>query len=172
MTNQYLKRFFRHIPKVLILNTPITKTNIMISLKTNFQLIALASLVFVMAACQKENLSMTIEDLGKDYDYKNQKTIEGLYFHIPSEKVNGGNTSIRNTDIETLRWKDSPSSNGYGYFQRNRDMGQVFNVPEGIDVTVDALVLRTSLGNNAVMEGAIGAPIFVVFYEVNNQEEF
>jgi len=70
--------------------------------------------------------NLTIEDLGKNYTLQAEKLLKGLYLHIPSDKVNHGNTSIRNTDASHLVWKDSPSSNGYGYFQRNRDMGQVF----------------------------------------------
>lgn len=113
---------------------------------------------------------LTIEDLGKTYELPVEKLLKGLYFHIPSDKVNHGNTSIRNTDVSHLSWKDSPSKNGYGYFQRNRDMGQVFNVPEGINVTIDALVLRTSKGNNALMSGASGAELYVVFFEVKTKD--
>lgn len=113
---------------------------------------------------------ITIEDLGKTYELPQEKLVKGLYFHIPTEKVNGGNTSIRNTNRDNLVWKDSPNSNGYGYFQRNRDMGQVFNVPEGVDVDVDALVLRTSKGNNAIMSGVSGAELYVAFFEVRIKE--
>jgi len=123
-----------------------------------------SSFYFVVAQGQ-----ITIEDLGKTYELPKEKLVAGLYFHIPTEKVNGGNTSIRNTDRENLVWKDSPNSNGYGYFQRNRDMGQVFNVPENVDVKVDALVLRTSKGNNALMNGAIGAELYVAFFEVRTK---
>ncbi len=112
---------------------------------------------------------LKIEDLGKTYAAPTEKHVKGLYFHIPKDKVNGGNTSIRNTDRDHLVWKDSPNSNGYGYFQRNRDMGQIFNVPEGLIVIPDALVLRTSKGNNALMEGAIGAELYIAFFEVRTK---
>lgn len=49
-------------------------------------------------------------------------------------------------------------------------MGQVFNVPEGVNVSVDALVLRTSKGNNALMQGASGAELYVVFFEVTTMD--
>ncbi len=114
--------------------------------------------------------NLSIEDLGKSYTMPQDKLFDGLYFHIPSDKVNHGNTSIRNTDAEYLVWKGNPNSNGYGYFQRNRDMGQVFNVPKGFNVKLDALVLRTSKGNNALMEGASGAEMYIVFFEVKIKE--
>ncbi|WP_194768591.1 hypothetical protein [Tamlana sp. I1] len=116
----------------------------------------------------QENLN--IVDLGKTYKLPLDKLEKGLYFPIPSEDVNHGNTSIRNTDEAHLRWKDSPNSNGYGYFQRNRDMGQVFNVPKGKNITIDALVLRTSKGRNAFMKGASGAQLYVLFYEVKTSK--
>ena len=37
---------------------------------------------------------------------------------------------------------------------------------EGPAVTVDAVVLRTSLGDNAVMPGAAGAGLFLQFFRV------
>ena len=116
--------------------------------------------------------TFTITDLNKSYTPPQDKLLKGMHFHIPSDKVCHGNTSIRNTDEANLVWKDSPSSNGFGYFQRNRDMGQVFNVPEGKDVKLDALVLRTSLGHHAVMEGALGAELHIVFFEVKTNDNF
>ena len=110
---------------------------------------------------------IAVSDLGKTYQMSPDKLVKGLYFHIPGEEVNHGNTSVRNSDEESLQWKDSPSSNGFGYFERNRDLGQVFNVPEGTNVTLDALVLRTSLGSNAVMKGAANAEMYVVFFTVD-----
>jgi hypothetical protein len=37
---------------------------------------------------------------------------------------------------------------------------------EGESITVDAIVIRTARGNNAVMEGAPGARMYVRFFEV------
>lgn len=109
---------------------------------------------------------LQIQDLGKEYPLDENRLKKGLYFQVPSDLVNHGNTSIRNEAAESLVWKGSPDSNGFGYFQRNRDMGQVFNVPEGEDVKLDALVLRSSKGENALMEGVAGAELYVVFFEV------
>lgn len=57
---------------------------------------------------------------------------------------------------EPVQWQEKlrltlPAS-GYGYFQRNRDLGQVINIPPGKDIKLDAIVLRTSRGNNAVRD--------------------
>lgn len=114
--------------------------------------------------------SLHIEDLGKTYNLPKEKLINGMYFHIPTDKVNHGNTSIRNTDASNLLWKGGPDTNGFGYFQRNRDMGQVFNVPKGQNVKIDALVLRTSKGKKAVIPGALGAELYVVFFEVKTKD--
>lgn len=117
--------------------------------------------------CSHDTGDLSVYDLGKTYSRGKNKTLKGLYHHIAvDDEVIGGNTSIRNVDADHLEWKGNPNGNGYGYFQRNRDLGQVFTVPEDYDVTVDALVLRTSRGNNAIMKGAIGAKMYVVFYEV------
>ncbi|MEP0714350.1 MAG: hypothetical protein ABJC55_20715 [Algoriphagus sp.] len=129
--------------------------------------ICILTLLHMQALCQSQ---LEIYDLGKTYELPQDKLMKGLYFHIPTEKVNHGNTSIRNESQETLLWKGSPDSNGFGYFQRNRDMGQVFNVPAGKNVKVDALVLRTSKGDNALMAGASGAEMYLVFFEVNSKK--
>ena len=70
----------------------------------------------------------------------------------------GGSTSIRNNDAEHLIWKSS------GYFQRNRDLGQVFTARK--DFSLDAIVLRTGPSDSAVKAGAPGAEVFVQFFEV------
>jgi hypothetical protein len=57
-----------------------------------------------------------------------------------------------------LKWKES------GYFQRARDLGQVFTPPS--DFTLDALVLRTGNAHLAFLPGAAGAEVFVQFFEV------
>jgi hypothetical protein len=73
----------------------------------------------------------------------------------------GGNTSVRNTDRAHLEWKSR------GYFQRNRDLGQVFTAPR--DFEPAAIVLRTGPADAAVLEGAPGAKVFVQFFEVTGQ---
>ena len=69
-----------------------------------------------------------------------------------------GGPSIRNTDREHLVWKKQ------GYFQRNRDVGQVF-LPKQ-DLHLDAIVLRLGPSDNAVKAGAPGAELFLQFFEV------
>lgn len=70
----------------------------------------------------------------------------------------GGSTSVRNVDRPHLTWKEE------GYFQRNRDLGQVFTAP--CDFELDALVLRTGPSDAAVGRGAPGAQVFVQFFAV------
>jgi hypothetical protein len=68
----------------------------------------------------------------------------------------GGNTSVRNA--APLVWKPS------GYYQRARDLGQVFTAPR--DFTLDAIVLRTGNAHLAFLPGAAHAAVFVQFFEV------
>ena len=111
--------------------------------------------------------TIQVEDIGKDYALPAERLVEGLYNHIEhNDSVIGGNTSIRNVSAAHLVWKGEPDANGYGYFQRNRDLGQVFVVPPGPLQVLRAIVLRTSRGNNAIMAGAPGAEISLAFYEV------
>ncbi|MGQ9561922.1 MAG: hypothetical protein ACUVTH_00205 [Thermogutta sp.] len=70
----------------------------------------------------------------------------------------GGSTSIRNVDADHLEWKPQ------GYFQRNRDLGQVFTAPR--DFCLDAVVIRTGPSDAAVGMGAPGGRVFVEFFEV------
>lgn len=74
------------------------------------------------------------------------------------EANSGGSTSVRNVDKDNLEWKDQ------GYFQRNRDLGQVFT-PEK-DFWLNAIVLQTGPSNKAVLSQAPGAKVFVQFFEV------
>ncbi len=117
-------------------------------------------------AADRSIADLSIVDLGKDFQFNPTRTRPGLYHHLETSEVTGGNTSLRNESAETLAWKGQPDSNGFGYFQRNRDLGQVFNVPAGDDVRLDAIVLRTSRGNNAVMAGTPGAAMYVQLYRV------
>lgn len=73
----------------------------------------------------------------------------------------GGSTSIRNVDAEHLEWKDK------GYYQRNRDLGQVFTVEK--EFWLDAIVLRTGGSDAAVLAGAPGAKVFLQFFEVTGE---
>jgi hypothetical protein len=68
----------------------------------------------------------------------------------------GGNTSVRNSS--PLKWKES------GYYQRNRDLGQVFTAERTF--VLDAIILRTGNGHSAFLPGAAGAPLFIQFFEV------
>ena len=110
---------------------------------------------------------LVIEDIGKQYSLDPQKTPPGLCHHLADRnQASGGNTSVRNEEAAHLKWKGTPDANGYGYFQRNRDLGQVFNLPAGPTVKLDAIVLRTGRGKNAVMAGTPGAQMYVQFYQV------
>lgn len=95
--------------------------------------------------------------------YADRSPREMRYSPQPDD-VSGGNTSFRNEARESLVWKGSPDANGFGYFQRNRDLGQSFWPTQ--DVTVAALILRTGRGANAVMAGSAGAPVYVQWFEV------
>ncbi len=75
----------------------------------------------------------------------------------------GGSTSIRNTPTDRLEWKTK------GYYQRNRDLGQVFNLPAGADREVSAVVVRTGNSNHAVLPGAAGASLFIQFFRVASE---
>jgi hypothetical protein len=68
----------------------------------------------------------------------------------------GGNTSVRNQSPHV--WKDK------GFYQRARDLGQVFTAPH--DFGLDAIVLRTGNGSLAFLPGAAGAEVFVQVFEV------
>ncbi len=71
----------------------------------------------------------------------------------------GGNTSVRNA--LPLTWKEQ------GYFQRARDLGQVFTAPR--DFTLSALVLRTGNDRLAFLPGAADAEVFVQLFEVTGE---
>ncbi len=73
-----------------------------------------------------------------------------------TEANKSGSTSVRHE--LPLIWKES------GYFQRNRDLGQVFT-PEN-SFRLEAIVLRTGPSDAAVLSGAPGAKVFLQFFEV------
>ncbi len=121
------------------------------------------------ALSSAKQAGLKVEDLGKEYTPDPKRVPAYLQNDIPDKQgVCPGNTSFRNESPETLVWKGRPNANGYGYFQRNRDLGQIVNIPEGVDIQVDAIVLRTSRGNNAMMAGAPGAPVYVQLFEVHS----
>ncbi|MBC8032940.1 MAG: hypothetical protein H7Y03_02260 [Chitinophagaceae bacterium] len=106
------------------------------------------------AAIHDSKNRLVITDIGKEYipDGKNVVVAQNNY-------DKGGTTSIRNIDREHLAWKED------GYFQRNRDIGQVFT-PEK-DVELQAIVLRTGPTDKAVLENTPGAKMFVQFYQLS-----
>lgn len=111
--------------------------------------------------------SLIISDLGKNLNLNSVRLIPGLFSHIANdEDVLGGNTSIRNIEKKSLIWKGNNNGNGFGYFERNRDLGQVFNISALYDVSVKSIIVRTSRGNNAVLSGASNAEMFLNIYEV------
>jgi len=73
----------------------------------------------------------------------------------------GGSTSVRNNSADHLIWKSQ------GYYQRNRDLGQVF-MPEH-DFRLDAIVLRTGPSDSAVKAKTPGAELFLQFFEVTGE---
>ena len=100
---------------------------------------------------------LTIEDLGKFYT-PNATIVPAYLQHSVADR--GGTTSVRRSDSTTLRWKTE------GYYQRNRELGQVFNIPPGESLTLDAVVLRTGNSSSAILDGAPGAEVYMQFYEV------
>lgn len=96
---------------------------------------------------------LVVSGIGKSYSFDPAAIRE--YFSISD---GGGTTSIRNMDSVTIQWKDK------GYFQRNRDLGQIFIPKE--ELVLDAIVLRTGPSDKAVLEGAPGSKVFIQFFEV------
>lgn len=109
------------------------------------------------AALRSENVptisGLVVESLGPEYSPDPRRVVVQQSRADP-----GGSTSIRNTDAANLDWKVQ------GYFQRNRDLGQVFIAPR--DFILDAVVIRTGPSDAAVGAGAPGARVFVEFFEV------
>jgi hypothetical protein len=94
---------------------------------------------------------LTVTALGKRY------TPHPVHVLVQQTQADmGGNTLVRNAG--PLTWKES------GYFQRARDLGQVFRAPR--DFTLAALVLRTGNDRLGFLPGAADAEVFVQFFEV------
>jgi len=100
-----------------------------------------------------QNIGLKVEALGKNYD----PSTEVIAVH-QSLFSTGGSTSVRNVDKENLKWKEQ------GYFQRNRDLGQVFTPEE--DILLAAVVLRTGPSETAVLSDTPGAKVFIQFFEL------
>jgi len=117
----------------------------------------LGSLLCILAVFpQAASAGLRVTALGKSYEPDPNRVA------IRQSEVNaGGNTSVRNVDANHLDWKEQ------GYFQRNRDLGQVFTVDR--DFRLDAIVLRTGPGSAAVLAGAPGAEVFVQFFLVTGE---
>jgi len=96
--------------------------------------------------------TISLESLGKNYKPGKNVTED------QSKADMGGNTSIRNESEEMLKWKTQ------GYYQRNRDIGQVF-IPKK-DTWVESIVFRTGPTENAVLYGTPGAPVFIQFFDI------
>lgn len=96
---------------------------------------------------------LVIEVIGQEYMPDARRVV------IHQSQANmGGSTSVRNVDEQHLEWKEQ------GYFQRNRDLGQVFTAPR--DFELNAIVVRTGPSDAAVCVGAPGAQVFIEFFEV------
>ena len=101
---------------------------------------------------------LALEDLGKSYDPDAAGTVPAyLRFSIAD---GGGTTSVRRQDRANLKWKSQ------GYYQRNRELGQIINIPEGDSIRLDAIVLRTGNTQSAVLAGAPGAEVYLQLYSV------
>lgn len=98
--------------------------------------------------------TMTITSIGKAYQPDSTQVL------LAQRRASmGGSTSVRNVDEKHLQWKSE------GYFQRNRDLGQVFLATSDWDL--GAIVLRTGPSDKAVLEGTPGSKVFVQFFEVS-----
>ena len=86
------------------------------------RLIMLLVLLLLPGLTLPARAGLELEALGHDYQRDAARTPDYLF---ADHSNRGGSTSIRNWDPETIKWKDK------GYYQRNRDLGQVFNIPEG-----------------------------------------
>jgi uncharacterized protein YjdB len=93
-----------------------------------------------------------LEAIGKKYQRGTNVTV------YQTMADGGGNTSIRNVVEESLDWKTQ------GYFQRNRDLGQVF-IPKK-DTRLKSIVLRTGPAESAVLHNTPGAKVFIQFFEI------
>lgn len=110
----------------------------------------------VIGLCVQTHAGLTVESLGTRYAPDPARAV----IRQPRADA-GGSTSIRNTSREHLEWKR------HGYYQRNRDLGQVFTAER--DFALAAIVLRTGPSDAAVLAGMPGAPLFIQFFEVEGE---
>ena len=106
----------------------------------------------VLSLSSRRHAELTVSALGKTFS-------PAAACHRPVAADKGGRTSVlRHEPAESLKFKTS------GYFQRNRDLGQVFvATPVG---HVDRLILRTGNSDAAVLSGTAGQELFVQWFEV------
>jgi hypothetical protein len=100
-----------------------------------------------------KTIGLEVEAIGKEYNHARENI--AVY---QSRFSTGGSTSVRNVDKDNLKWKDQ------GYFQRNRDLGQVFTPEE--DMVLTAVILRTGPSETAVLSETPGAKVFMQFFEL------
>ncbi len=100
---------------------------------------------------------LQVSAIGKSYQRNPSSTPDYLFFDRADQ---GGSTSVRNVDRDNLSWKEE------GYFQRNRDLGQTFSIPEDTSFILDAIVLRTGNSSSAVKQGALFAEVYLQLFEV------
>lgn len=125
-------------------------------------------MTFILLSCWRRETSstfdffefktLTIDNLGTEFTPDTTRSIA-----CQLKASMGGSTSIRNVSADSLEWKSN------GYFQRNRDLGQVFYVAEKADL--QSIILRTGPTNKAVLHGAQGKEVFVQFFEVDGTPE-
>ena len=109
------------------------------------------------AATETERPLLQVTDLGKIYEPDPAVTPDYGYFAASDA---GGSTSVRRVDEPGLKWKKQ------GYYQRNRDLGQVFSIPAGDTLQLDAVVLRTGNSGSAILAGNPGAEVYLQLFEV------
>lgn len=97
--------------------------------------------------------NLRIESLGETLE-------KGSLNIIDSQELfsTGGSTSLRNNQQKNLIWKHQ------GYFQRNRDLGQVFQAPKNFELK--AIILRTGPSITAILENTPGTRVFIQLFEV------
>jgi hypothetical protein len=102
---------------------------------------------------EHEFIGMKITTLGKKYGKASNVT------ELQTNVDNGGSTSIRQLDETSLPLKTE------GYYQRNRDLGQIF-IPKK-QTQLKSIVIRTGPSENAVLYNTPGAEIFIQFFEIS-----
>ncbi|MGB7327221.1 MAG: hypothetical protein WBD31_20260 [Rubripirellula sp.] len=109
-------------------------------------------LLCTYAFASSGHAELNVTSLGKQFIPDAGCTIK----QVAADK--GGSTSVRNEPAENLKFKTS------GYFQRNRDLGQVFVAKR--TGYVERLILRTGNSDAAVLSGTAGQELFVQWFEV------